>query len=155
MHWVSPTKALKNRSARRIAWVSFVRYNGRRRTAYLFVDNRAFESEVLAAPDFLGLDAVCRGFGACAAALRRVGASTWALRFCGAPGLSGCIFRLRGGMLSFFRPKTPKSTVRGRWRWDSYARRRSLKLATWGFAGQGRSEGLETVLSAPVTCPVP
>ena len=85
MHWVSPTKALKNRSARRIAWVSFVRYNGRRRTAYLFVDNRAFESEVLSVPRIfcapMRRGAVSGGVRCGLAAWRSFGSVFWCVAF--------------------------------------------------------------------------
>ena len=60
-----------------------------------------------------------------------------------------------GACCLFFGPKTPRSTIRGRWRRDSYVCRRSTKLATCGFAERCRSEGFRTAFSASSTCPVP
>ena len=68
-----------------------MRYNGRRRTAYLFVDNRAFESEVLSVPRIF------------CAPMRRGAVSGSALQPCGVLGFLGLANGLDGDMLSFFR----------------------------------------------------
>ena len=87
-----------------------MRYNGRRRTAYLFVDNRAFESEVLSVPRIfrapMRRGAVSGGVRCGLAALRSFGSVFWCVAF-------GFVLGVSGACCRFFRPNVQNTPVRG------------------------------------------
>ena len=64
------------------------------------------------------------------------------------------LISIRESCCRFFRPKTRKSTVRGRCGRGSRVRGRQGILATWGFARRNWAEGSITALFASSTCPV-